>query len=78
MMSKEDDKQRSVGLMQKFNALGRLLPDEDSIVEPDAAGIAEAKIILREMEATKAQIDKALGIEHRPLMRTRNTDPTTS
>lgn len=61
----------------KFNALGRLLPDEDSIVEADAAGIAEAKIILRGMEATEAQIDKALGIEHR-LMRIRNTDPTTS
>jgi hypothetical protein len=32
-------------------------------------------VLLAEMNKTKAEIDRMLGIPHSPLVRTRNTDP---
>jgi hypothetical protein len=49
---------RLTQLMQRYNQLGRLLNDEPDV--DDATQVAEAKIILDEMEKTKAEIDAML------------------
>jgi hypothetical protein len=55
--------------MQRFNQIGRELPSEDDIRDDDnrQAAIASAKLLLREMQQTKAEIDRMLGIDQ-PLM----------
>ena len=63
-----------IGLMQRFNQLGRQLPSEDDILEDNASAISTAKLLLREMEQTKVQIDEMLGLEHIPLSRTSDTE----
>lgn len=70
-----DDRKQLIGLMQRFNQIGRELPSEDDIRDDDnrQAAIASAKLLLREMQQTKAEIDRMLGIDH-PLMP--DTEPT--
>jgi hypothetical protein len=52
-----------VSLLQRFNQLGRLLPQDDlQTAFQDAGARAEAKIVLQEMEATKKQIDNFLAV----------------
>lgn len=70
-----DDRKQLIGLMQRFNQIGRELPSEDDIRDDDnrQAAIASAKLLLREMQQTKAEIDRMLGIDQ-PLMP--DTEPT--
>jgi hypothetical protein len=49
-------------LMARYNKLGRLLDDE--LDTDDPAQVAEAKIILDEMEKVKAEIDAAILRRH--------------
>jgi hypothetical protein len=56
-------------LIKRFNEIAVRLPSEDSIndVRTRESAIATAKIVLAELERTKQQIDRALGIAHRPI-----------
>lgn len=40
------------GLMERFNQLGCLLPDENTLDLDDAAAVAEARLMLGEMDQT--------------------------
>jgi hypothetical protein len=61
MPSEAERKQRLIGLMQRYNQLGRLLPEAADLDPADPAAITEARLVLREMEKTKCEIDKILG-----------------
>jgi hypothetical protein len=51
-----------VSLLQRFNQLGRLLPQDDlATAFKDAGARAEAEIVLREMSTVKRQIDHFLA-----------------
>ncbi len=64
-MTSDERKARFFELMQRFNELGRLLPDPESFDASDAAVVAEVKVITAEMVATRAAIDAVLEAEHR-------------
>jgi hypothetical protein len=43
--------------MERYNRLGRLLPAPDDLDTDDAAAVAEARLILAEMNATQAKME---------------------
>jgi hypothetical protein len=53
----DDRKQKYFALMARYNQLGRLLPTPDDLDADDAAAVAEARLILAEMNATQAKMD---------------------
>ena len=54
-----------IALMQRFNALGRLLPAEDlEDVMADPGKRAECSVILNEMAKVQVEIDAFLGSRH--------------
>ena len=44
-------------LMERYNRLGRLLPAPDDLDTDDAAAVAEARLIIAEMNATQAEME---------------------
>jgi hypothetical protein len=61
MPSEAERKQRLIGLMQRYNELGCLLPDPADFDPADHAALTEARLVLKKMEKTKCEIDKILG-----------------
>jgi hypothetical protein len=57
-MRPDDDRRRKYfALMERYNRLGRLLPAAGDLDTDDAAAVAEARLILAEMNATQAKMD---------------------
>ena len=76
-MSDEADRKHLTDLIRRFNTLGCALPNEGDIrAENNEQTIASAHVLLAEMNKTKAEIDRMLGIPHSPLVPTpiRRTD----
>jgi len=62
-MSDEADRKKFIALMQRYCEVGHQLPTEDDIRHGDKRqAIATARVVLAEMEQTKREIDKMLGI----------------
>jgi hypothetical protein len=59
---KNDEKARIFALMQRYNQIGCLLPDEENLDLTNAAAVAEAKLVLAEMAKVKAELDEMLGL----------------
>ena len=59
----DDRKQKYFAQMERYNQLGRLLPAPGDLDTDDTA-VAEARLILAEMNATQAKMD-ALSIRRR-------------
>ena len=59
----EERKADFFAAMQRFNQLGALLPKSESLDAADAAGIAEAEIILKEMRKVRREIDAMMRYE---------------
>ena len=59
----EERKAEFFAAMQRFNALGALLPKSESLDAADAAGIAEAELVLMEMGKVRAEIDAMMQFE---------------
>ena len=57
MRRDEDRKRKYFALMQRYNQLGRLLPAPDDLDPDDADAVAEARLIIAEMDATRAKMD---------------------
>jgi hypothetical protein len=57
-MSGDEDKERFWALARRYNQLGRLLPCEDDL---DAGNVAEVRLVLAEMDKTKAEMDMLLA-----------------
>jgi hypothetical protein len=57
MRRDEDRKRRYFALMERYNRLGRLLPAPDDLDADDVAAVAEARLILAEMNATQAKME---------------------
>jgi hypothetical protein len=57
MKSSDDRKRKYFALMERYNQLGRLLPTPGDLDTDDAAAVAEARLILAEMNATQAKMD---------------------
>ncbi|MGA7085042.1 MAG: hypothetical protein WB005_17945 [Pseudolabrys sp.] len=55
MQREEDRKRKYFALMERYNRLGRLLPAPDDLDTDDAAAVAEARLIIAEMNATQAK-----------------------
>lgn len=53
----EDRKEKLFALMRRYNQLGRLLPRPDDLDPDDVGAVAEAQLILAEMDATQAKMD---------------------
>lgn len=53
----DDRKQKYFALMERYNQLGRLLPTPGDLDPDDADAVAEARLILSEMNATQAKMD---------------------
>jgi hypothetical protein len=51
--------------MKRFNQLGTLLPKPESLDAADAAGVAEAEIVLAEMSRVRAEIDAMMEYERK-------------
>jgi hypothetical protein len=63
MTTKSDDRKAKIfALMQRYNRVGSLLPEEEDLDLTSAAAVAEAKIILAEMAKVKAELDEMLGL----------------
>jgi hypothetical protein len=63
MTTKSDErKARIFALMERYNQVGSLLPEEEDLDLTSAVAVAEAKIILAEMAKVKAELDEALGL----------------
>jgi hypothetical protein len=57
-MTHDDDRKRKYfALMERYNELGRLLPAADDLDPDDADAIAEARLIIAEMNATQAKME---------------------
>jgi hypothetical protein len=54
--SDDDRKRQYFALMARYNALGHMLPPPDEFDPDDAAAVAEARLILAEMEKTQARM----------------------
>ena len=57
-----NDRDAMFALMRRFNRLGSVLPSEDDVVCDKQEVIAGARLLLAEMERTKREIDRMLGI----------------
>jgi hypothetical protein len=53
----DDRKQKYFALMARYNQLGRLLPAPDDLDPDDPTAVAEAGLILAEMNATQTKMD---------------------
>jgi hypothetical protein len=63
MTTKPDDRKAKIyALMKRYNQVGALLPEEENLDLTNAAQVAEATIILREMAKLKAELDEMLGL----------------
>lgn len=64
-MVKPEEERRAdfFAAMKRFNQLGALLPKAGSLELADAAGVAEAEIILMEMGKVRAEIDAMMQFE---------------
>ena len=61
MISTEQQFEEFLALMQRYNALGRLLPSPDDLaLDHDEAAIAGAQMVLAEMAKVKAEMDALL------------------
>jgi hypothetical protein len=69
-MSDADRKARFFSLMARFNQLGRLLPAPDDPDTDDAAAVAEAKVVIAEMNKTQSEMDALLEQERLARART--------
>ncbi|UGA46136.1 hypothetical protein HU230_0008905 [Bradyrhizobium quebecense] len=52
-------------LIERYNQLGRLLPDESTFDTDDAAAVAEARLVLGEMDQTLIAIKALLRVDAR-------------
>ena len=57
MRPDEDRKRKYFALMARYNQLGRMLPALEDVAAGDPAAVAEARLILAEMNATQAKMD---------------------
>ena len=66
-----------IRLMTRYNRIGAQLPTEAAVLDKHtrAAAIANARLLLAEMNKVKAQIDLALGVAPSPLVDTSTTEP---
>jgi hypothetical protein len=64
MRSEDDRRRKYLALMARHNQLGRLLPAPDDLDLDDAEAVAEAQLIIAEMNATQAKM-KALSARRR-------------
>jgi hypothetical protein len=61
----EERKAEFFAAMKRFNALGALLPKHGSLDLADAAGVAEAEMVLAEMRKVQAEIDAMMEYERK-------------
>ena len=54
------DRDKFWQLAPRYNALGRLLPREEDLDVADGEAVAEVRIVLAEMDKTKAEMDMLL------------------
>jgi hypothetical protein len=59
----EERKAEFFAAMKRFNQLGTLLPKSKGLDLADAAGVAEAEIVLAEMRKVQAEIDAMMRFE---------------
>lgn len=57
------NRDRFWSLVARFNQLGCMLPDEHDLDPDDLEAIAEAQIIIAQMNATRAEMDRELDEE---------------
>ena len=62
-MPSEDERKRErfYALVQRYNQLGCLLPEPEALDAADLVTVEEVRLVLREMEKTKAAIDAMLS-----------------
>jgi hypothetical protein len=69
-MTETESKAQVIALMGCFNQLGRLLSAPDDFHTSDAAAIAETKLVITEMNKTKAGpdtlLERAVAAHQRP------------
>jgi hypothetical protein len=66
-MVKPEEQRRAefFAAMKRFNQLGSLLPKAGSLELADAAGVAEAEIILAEMRKVQAELNAMMEYERK-------------
>lgn len=52
---------RLARLIERYNQLRRLLPAEDDLADSNVPALADAEMILAEMQKVKAEIDAMMG-----------------
>ena len=61
-MKSDDRKAKFFALVKRYSQVGSLLPEEEDLDLTNAAAVAEAKMILAEMEKMKAELEAMLGL----------------
>jgi hypothetical protein len=61
----EERKAEFFAAMKRFNQLGTLLPKPESLDAADAAGVAEAEIVLAEMRKVQAELNAMMEYERK-------------
>jgi hypothetical protein len=64
-MNEGERKANFFALMERYCELGRLLPTEADLNTDDAVAVAEAKVVLAEMNKTKSEMEVLLELEGR-------------
>ena len=64
-MSSAERKAQFFALMRQFNELGLLLPAPGDLDTDDVAAIAEARLVIAEMNKTRSEMDALLELERR-------------
>jgi hypothetical protein len=59
----EERKAEFFAAMKRFNQLGTLLPKPESLDAADAAGVAEAEMVLAEMRKVQAELNAMMEYE---------------
>jgi hypothetical protein len=59
----DERKAQFFALAKRFNQLGSLLPDPDDLDTDDVAAMAEAQMVIAEMNKTRAEMDRLLNLE---------------
>jgi hypothetical protein len=62
-MSDANRKAQFFTLMRRFNELGCLLPALDDFDTDDAAAVAEAQLVIAEMNKTRSEMDRLIDQE---------------
>ncbi|MGZ5935456.1 MAG: hypothetical protein ACXWLV_12220 [Rhizomicrobium sp.] len=70
MATSGERKAKFFALMKRFNQLGCLLPAPDDLDTDDAAAVAEARVVIAEMNKTKSEMDALLELERLARART--------